>query len=584
MLQNASRPLAPSPPPPPPPLQEGLVTHRDEQVTFGARGQSADPAIKRAQDTSGDPPLPSGCRALGQARGGGGEPRTGTRRGSRGGCGARRAVLLQGPCRGRGRPASSTQRQRRTAVWGSQGWGGIAAFPSARRPSPGLHAGDKGGGARGHPEPLRSTPPRPRAPGSAQASEPSVAARGASLRVGGPGERGTPASRAWGRRRAGLTHLGGRQAPPGLHGEGDPPGPRSSSRRRSLPGGPRSPRERWRGRRPPSPPASRAPLAGSAAKAAAAPGRQRPLAGPGGSARHCGTAGEAVRSLTHPRPATSGSHAHTGAQRGARRLLGAARKWQRVGAVRIGRSVLHASESQPGTPYAARTQRTWQARGAHGAQTRGHPLKGSPRGGKNRAVPHKSGLRTTMAKWRVRGEPLLCAHALTGASLRPSGKPSLQRLARVCALCPGVRRGRTAPGPRARLRLEPPPSAGRSLRARSRASLTASRLSRVPPRSRPTANASRRGAASQKRLSRAEGTAGGLGFSACFLRCREPPWANRGLLAHPAGNQKEALSDYSLILVERCTFQAENTRYSPLTESSVHGQGAEEIKNANRIW
>lgn len=225
-----------------------------------------------------------------------------------------------------------------------------------------------------------------------------MAARGASLRVGGPGERGTPASRAWGRRRAGLTHLGGRQAPPGLHGEGDPPGPRSSSRRRSLPGGPRSPRERWRGRRPPSPPASRAPLAGSAAKAAAAPGRQRPLAGPGGSARHCGTAGEAVRSLTHPRPATSGSHAHTGAQRGARRLLGAARKWQRVGAVRIGRSVLHASESQPGTPYAARTQRTWQARGAHGAQTRGHPLKGSPRGEKTAPVPHKSGLRSTMAK------------------------------------------------------------------------------------------------------------------------------------------------------------------------------------------
>lgn len=281
---------------------------------------------------------------------------------------------------------------------GLAGLRGDRCLPLGEAPVPGAARGGQGRRGEGAPGASAFHPPRPRALGSAQASEPSVAARGASLRVGGPGERGTPASRAWGRRRAGLTHLGGRQAPPGLHAEGDPPGPRSSSRRRSLPGGPRSPRERWRGRRPPSPPASRAPLAGSAAKAAAAPGRQRPLAGPGGSARHCGTAGEAVRSLTHPRPATSGSHAHTGAQRGARRLLGAARKWQRVGAVRIGRSVLHASESQPGTPYAARTQRTWQARGAHGAPTRGHPLKGSPRGGKNRAVPHKSGLRSTMAK------------------------------------------------------------------------------------------------------------------------------------------------------------------------------------------
>lgn len=48
-------------------------------------------------------------------------------------------------------------------------------------------------------------------------------------------------------------------------------------------------------------------LAGSAAKAAAATGSQRPLAGPRGSARHCGTAGEAVRSLPHPRPAARGA-------------------------------------------------------------------------------------------------------------------------------------------------------------------------------------------------------------------------------------------------------------------------------------
>lgn len=274
-----------------------------------------------------------------------------------------------------------------------------------------------------------------------------MAARGASLRVGGPGERGTPASRAWGRRRAGLTHLGGRQAPPGLHGEGDPPGPRSSSRRRSLPGGPRSPRERWRGRRPPSPPASRAPLAGSAAKAAAAPGRQRPLAGPGGSARHCGTAGEAVRSLTHPRPATSGSHAHTGAQRGARRLLGAARKWQRVGAVRIGRSVLHASESQPGTSYAARTQRTWQARGAHGAPTRGHPLKGSPRGGKNRAGSSQK--RTQKYDGKVTGtRGTIALRSRSHRRLSPPVGKTVSPTPRPCVrVVPRGEEGADSPGP-----------------------------------------------------------------------------------------------------------------------------------------
>lgn len=51
-------------------------------------------------------------------------------------------------------------------------------------------------------------------------------------------------------------------------------------------------------------------LAGSAAKAAAAAGSQRPLAGPRGSARHCGTAGEAAPSLPHPRPTAGGVTRH----------------------------------------------------------------------------------------------------------------------------------------------------------------------------------------------------------------------------------------------------------------------------------
>lgn len=86
-----------------------------------------------------------------------------------------------------------------------------------------------------------------------------------------------------------------------------PPPPPLSSR-----AGPAEPPASAGERPAPALPARRQPasLAGSAAKAAAAAGSQRPLAGPRGSARHCGTAGEAAPSLPHPRPAAGGVTRH----------------------------------------------------------------------------------------------------------------------------------------------------------------------------------------------------------------------------------------------------------------------------------
>lgn len=263
MLQNACR-RSPHPPPALPPLREWLVTHRDERVTFSARGRSRDQAIKRAPDASRAPPLP-GLRAQ-AARWlppGRAQPSLApaAHGGSRGGSGCQLRwagrglfVLLQEPRSWeKGSPSAGTQGR-----WGRGSQDRPERAEGRSSLSPRRRAGAKGGGGGGG---TRSPPAPGRGGGSSGRGGGALPARGASLRAVGAWGEGSPGLPGLGGERLGsavLTHLGRRQAPPGLHGEGDPPGPRSAAATTAaqLPGGPRrAPCERWReaGARPPRP-------------------------------------------------------------------------------------------------------------------------------------------------------------------------------------------------------------------------------------------------------------------------------------------------------------------------------------------
>lgn len=184
----------------------------------------------------------------------------------------------------RGRRGNGGEGARRIPAAAREGWGGDHCLPlggvrRTRAAGRGDARSRQAQGAVGD----TAAPPRHRSP-------PRPPARGASLRAAGAWGAGYPGlSGPRAARRKPLTHLGRQQAPPALHGEGDPPGP---------------PRERWG----PARPRRRQPgsLAASAAKAAAAPGSSAPCPAP--AAAH-GTAAPPGRrrGAAAPPPRASGS-------------------------------------------------------------------------------------------------------------------------------------------------------------------------------------------------------------------------------------------------------------------------------------